>query len=227
MCPDSVQCSLTHHARLVARTGNRICDAGAASLGPALRQLTGLTALYVSCEYIMRRVFRVLLVVGKMRFFFPNGSGNRMTDAGNATLLKALLQSRGQQRMQGRVMWELVTPTSLKLAGLPQTLAMSWDAFLANVAEVSSTAGMCTDGVHASVVLVGHEGAGKTTLAARLATGVFRDDTTPTVGLATCESLLRCAVATCTLLCVCCPRHSPPPRYGVSQPPRCGNRRPV
>ena len=83
----------------------------------------------------------------------------------------------------------LVTRGSLKLAGLPQGLADSWDAFLAYVSEASSAAGMCTDGVHTSVVLVGHEGAGKTTLAARLTTGVFRGDTTPTVGLATCTWL--------------------------------------
>ena len=111
-----------------------------------------------------------------------------MTDCGKAALLKALLQPRGPQCKQEDVMWPLVTPGSLKLASLPQGLAASWDAFLAYVTEAFA-AGMCTDGVHASVVLVGHEGAGKTTLAARLATGVFRDDTTSTVGLATCKSL--------------------------------------
>ena len=116
-----------------------------------------------------------------------------LTDAGKATLLKALLQSRGPQCKQWSVMWKLVTPGSLKLAGLPQGLANSWGAFLAYVTEASSAAGMCTDGVHASVVLVGHEGAGKTTLAARLATGVFRDDTTPTIGLATCTWLASCS----------------------------------
>ena len=109
-----------------------------------------------------------------------------MTDTGKATLLQAMLASRGPQCKQHGVMWELVTPGSLRLAGLPQGLADSWDAFLAYVSETYS-AGLCTDGVHASVVVVGHEGAGKTTLAARLTTGVFRDDTTPTVGLATCE----------------------------------------
>ena len=110
-----------------------------------------------------------------------------MTDAGKAALLKALLQPRSPQCKHRGVMWPLVSPGSLKLAALPRGLAASWDAFLAYVTEVSSAAGMCTDGVHASVVLVGHEGAGKTTLAARLATGAFRDDTTSTVGLATCE----------------------------------------
>ena len=121
------------------------------------------------------------------------GTANNMSDAGKATLLTALLQSRGPQRKQRDVMWFLVTRTSLQLAGLPLSLADSWDAFLAYVSEASSAAGMCTDGVHASVVLVGHEGAGKTTLAARLATGVFRDDTTPTVGLATCTWLASCS----------------------------------
>ena len=115
---------------------------------------------------------------------------NDLTDAGKATLLTALMQPCGPQCKQHNVMWPLVTTTSLQLAMLPQGLADSWDAFLAYVSEASSAAGMCTDGVHASVVLVGHEGAGKTTLAARLATGVFRDDATPTVGLATCEWLV-------------------------------------
>ena len=134
------------------------------------------------------------VVTGSVRVrWFDHGPGNRLTDTGNATLLKALLQSRGPQCKQEDVMWPLVTPGSLQLAGLPQGLAHSWDAFLAYVSEASSAAGMCTDGVHASVVLVGHEGAGKTTLAARLATGVFRDDTTPTVGLATCTWLASCS----------------------------------
>ena len=94
-------------------------------------------------------------------------------------------------------MSDLVTPGCLRRAGLPQGLADSWDAFLAYVTEAYSADGMCTDGAHASVVLVGHEGAGKTTLAARLATGVFRDDTTPTVGLATCEWLGGCGGGVC------------------------------
>ena len=102
-------------------------------------------------------------------------------------MLGALLQSRGPQCKRKDVMWSLVTPRSLKLADLPQGLADSWDAFLAYVSEASSASGMCSDGVHASVVLVGHVGAGKTTLAARLATGLFCHDTTRTVGVVTCE----------------------------------------
>ena len=113
-----------------------------------------------------------------------------MGTTGTAALLNALLGSPGDQRQLKGVVWQFVTSGSLKLAGLPQRLANSWDAFLAYTSEAASS-GMCTDGVHASVVLVGHEGAGKTTLVARLANGVFRDDTTPTIGL-----------CTCTLLCV-------------------------
>ena len=122
---------------------------------------------------------------------------NGITDTGKAALIQAFLKSRGTQRSRREVMWPLVTPGSLKLACLPRGLAASWGAFDAFMIEAFAPPGLCTDGVHASVVLVGHEGAGKTTLAARLATGVFRDDTTPTVGLATCEWLGGCGGGVC------------------------------
>lgn len=179
---------------------NDVGDSGVRLLAPTIALLTGLTSLDVSSEWVVcvQGCWHVVLT---FRTGWPGEPGNSVdvvvTDRGKSALLKHLLEANGPPCKQRDVMWKLVTPGSLSLLGMPQGLARSWNAFLAFVSE-SASAGVCTDGVHASVVVVGHEGAGKTTLAARLTTGRFRDDTKPTVGLATCT--LEAYQARCAML---------------------------